>query len=96
MTQVPVAWDALAVIVNKTNPVQNKSLDDLRKVYLGQIRNWSELGGADAPIELLARKGKISGVGRTTRNLLFNKHDQGFAASAIFESTGPLEEAVTK
>jgi phosphate transport system substrate-binding protein len=96
VTQVPVAWDALAVIVNKANPVQNISLDDLRKVYLGEIRNWSELGGTDAPIELLARKGKISGVGRTTRKLLFDNHDQEFAASAIFESTGPLEEAVTK
>ena len=76
MTQVPVAWDALAVIVNKTNPVQNISLDDLRRVYRGEIRNWSQLGGADAPVELLVRKGKISGVGRTTRKLLFDNYDQ--------------------
>lgn len=94
--QVPVAWDALAVIVNKTNPVQNISLDDLRRVYLGEITNWSELGGADAPVELLVRKGKISGVGRTTRKLLFDNYDQEFSAGEIFESTGPLEEAVTK
>jgi phosphate transport system substrate-binding protein len=39
VTQVPVAWDALVVIVNKSNPVQNISLDDLRKVYLGQVSN---------------------------------------------------------
>jgi len=96
VTQVPVAWDALAVIVNKTNPVQNISLDDLRKLYLGEITNWSQLGGADAPVELLVRKGKISGVGRTTRKLLFDNYDQEFSAGEIFESTGPLEEAVTK
>ena len=74
----------------------NISLDDLRQVYLGQISNWSELGGADAPIAVLARKGKISGVGRTTRRLLFDNYDQELSSSEIFESTGPLEEAVTK
>jgi len=95
VTQVPVAWDALVVIVNKSNPVQNISLDDLRRVYLGQVSNWRELGGADAPIKLFARKGKISGVGRTTRKLLFSDYDQEFAASEIFDSSGPLEQAVT-
>jgi phosphate transport system substrate-binding protein len=94
VTQVPVAWDALVVIVNKNNPVQNISLDDLRRVYLGQVKNWSELGGADAPIQLFARKGKISGVGRTTRKLLFSDYDQDFMASQIFDSTGPLEQAI--
>lgn len=94
VTQVPVAWDALVVIVNKNNPVQNISLDDLRRVYLGQVTNWSELGGADAPIQLFARKGKISGVGRTTRKLLFSDYDQEFVASQIFDSTGPLEQAI--
>lgn len=94
VTQVPVAWDALVVIVNKNNPVQNISRDDLRRVYLGQVSNWRELGGADAPIQLLARKGKISGVGRTTRKLLFNNYDQEFAAKQVFPSTGPLEQAV--
>ena len=94
VTQVPVAWDALVVIVNKNNPVQNISLDDLRRVYLGQVTNWSELGGHDAPIQLFARKGKISGVGRTTRKLLFSDYDQEFVASQIFDSTGPLEKAI--
>ncbi len=94
ITQVPVAWDALVVIVHKDSPVNNIALADLRKVYLGEIRNWSELGGPDAPIKLFARKGKISGVGRTTRKLLFDDYDQEFAASQIFPSSGPLEEAV--
>ncbi len=95
VTQVPVAWDALVVIVHKENPVSDISLNNLRRVYRGEITNWSELGGADAPIQLYAREGKISGVGRTTRKLLFDNYDQEFAATQIFPSTGPLEEAVT-
>jgi phosphate transport system substrate-binding protein len=92
VTQVPVAWDALVVIVHKDNPVENISMDTLRKVYLGEITNWRQLGGNDAPIELFARKGKISGVGRTARKLLFNNYEQEFAASRIFKSSGPLEK----
>ena len=92
ITQVPVAWDALVVIVHKKNPVKNVSMDNLRKVYLGEITNWRQLGGNDAPIELFARKGKISGVGRTARKLLFNNYKQEFAASKIFPSSGPLEK----
>ena len=94
VTMIPVAWDALVVIVNKDNPVNNITMDDLRKVYLGEITNWKELGGADQPVKLFARQGKISGVGRTTRKLLFGDYDQEFAAAQEFESTGPLEQEI--
>ena len=94
ITQVPVAWDALVVITHKNNPVKDISLDNLRKVYLGEITNWRQLGGNDAAIELFARKGKISGVGRTARKLLFNDYEQEFAATRIFKSSGQLEKEV--
>ena len=94
IVQVPVAWDALVVIVNKNNPVSNISIEDLRKVYLGQITNWSELGGNDMPLRLLARKGRISGVGSTARKLLFDNYDQEFVASELYDSSGPLEKQV--
>jgi phosphate transport system substrate-binding protein len=94
ITMVPIAWDALVVIVNKDNPVSDISMDNLRDVYLGKITNWKQLGGPDQPIKLLARKGKFSGVGRTARKLLFGNYDQEFAASELFPSTGPLEQQV--
>lgn len=94
VTMVPVAWDALVVIVNKDNPLTNISIGDLRKIYLGQITNWKQVGGNDAPVRLFAREGKISGVGRTTRKLLFDNYDQEFAAAELFPSTGPLEQQV--
>jgi len=90
----PVAWDALAVIVHKNNPVDNITLDQLRGIYTGRITNWKELGGNDAPIDLYARKGKISGVGRTLRELVFNDYDAEFFARHVVDSTGPLERAI--
>lgn len=96
VVMVPVAWDALVVITHKNGPIDDISLDALRKVYLGEITNWKALGGPDEPINLYIRKGKISGVGRTIRKLLFNDYDQDFSATQVFDSSGPLEKAVEK
>jgi phosphate transport system substrate-binding protein len=90
----PVAWDALVVVVHKDNPVDNITLEQLRDLYLGKITNWKQLGGHDAPIELYVRKGKISGVGRTLRELVFNDYDIDFVARRVVDSSGPLERAI--
>lgn len=95
--QVPVAWDALAIIVHKDNPVSEIDLHQLRQIYLGKISNWKELGGNDAPIDLYVRDGKLSGVGRTLRALVFANYEQDFTPRAnVVASTGPLESAVEK
>jgi len=92
----PVAWDALVVVTHAENPVATISSEQLRKVYKGQITNWKELGGQDAPIELYVRKGKVSGVGRTLRELLFYNYEEEFVAKHVVDSTGPLERAMEK
>lgn len=92
----PVAWDALVVVVHKDNPVEDITLEQIRQVYTGKIRNWKQLGGNDAPIDLYVRKGKISGVGRTVRELIFHNYEQEFTATAtVVKSSGPLEKAVS-
>ena len=92
----PVAWDALVVIVNKNNPVKNITFEQVRDLYLGKIKNWKQLGGSDAPVNLFIRKGKISGVGYTIRKLIFANKDQKFIAKKTFKSSGPLEKAVVE
>lgn len=88
----PVAWDALVVITHKDNPVSNISLEQLRGIYKGRITNWKEVGGKDAPIELYVRKGKISGVGRTLRELLFYNYEEEFVAKHVVEESSNLEK----
>lgn len=93
---IPVAWDALVVIVQKDNPVNDLTLDEVRDIYLGKITNWKELRGHDAPVDLYVRKGKISGVGRTLRELVFNNYEQDFVAKYVMDSSGPLERAIVE
>ena len=45
-----LAIDSLVVIVNRQNPIQEISLENLAKIYSGEITNWSQLGGTDLPI----------------------------------------------
>ncbi len=56
LVETVLAYDGIAVIVNNENPVTNISLEDLAKVYTGEITNWSELGGNDAEIVLIGRE----------------------------------------
>jgi len=52
----PVALDGLSVIINKKNTgIKNISMADLAKVYHGDITNWKQLGGRDAPIVVVNR-----------------------------------------
>lgn len=93
--QVPVAWDALVVIVHPKNPVESISVKQLQDLYNGKIKNWKQLGGWDKPVELYIRRGKISGVGRTLRELVFANFDQNFkGAKHIVRSSGPLEKGI--
>ena len=53
-----------------------------------------QLGGNDAPVELLIRRGKISGVGHSLRQFLFDDLDMEFSSRHVYKSSGPLEKAV--
>lgn len=92
----PVAWDALAIILNKKNPVNNITTEQIKAMYLGKITNWSELGGPDAPINLYVRRGKYSGVGYAIRQYIFHDGSIEFVTNNVVKSSGPLEKAVEK
>lgn len=47
-----VALDAIVPIVAQNNPVREVSIADLARMFSGDIQNWQDLGGPDAPIEL--------------------------------------------
>ena len=51
-----VARDAIAVIVHRSNPVQQLTLQQIADIYSGKINRWSEVGGLDRPIVRLSRE----------------------------------------
>jgi phosphate transport system substrate-binding protein len=60
---VPIARDAIAVVVGVDNPFQGSlTLDQLKQIYQGNITNWSQVGGVNAPIKVINRAA-ASGTG---------------------------------
>ncbi len=51
-----IARDAIAVIVNPGNPVNQLTLQQISDIYSGKISNWKEVGGEDRPIVRLSRE----------------------------------------
>lgn len=51
-----VAIDGIAVCVDPANPVTNLTREQLIDIYTGAIRNWNQVGGADAPIVVVGRE----------------------------------------
>ena len=56
LTETVLAYDGIAVIVNPENPVSDLDVATIAKIYLGEITNWSEVGGNDAEIVLIGRE----------------------------------------
>lgn len=51
-----VARDGVVIAVNPANPLDEITMDQLKKMYIGTYTNWKEVGGADEPIILLSRE----------------------------------------
>lgn len=56
LNETVVAIDGIAVIVNPENPVADLTVEQIAKLYMGEITNWQEVGGEDAPIVCIGRE----------------------------------------
>lgn len=67
-----VALDALIVLVNKNNPIEELDIDELEAIFSGEIRNWKLISGEPVPIITFARE-----LGSGTNNFVINRILQG-------------------
>ena len=56
LKETTLALDGIAIIVNPQNPVQDLTLEQIAKIYTGEITNWKDVGGSDAEIVLIGRE----------------------------------------
>jgi len=67
-----IALDGLAIVVHPGNPVEDLKIDQVREIYLGNVKNWKELGGPDAAIVRISRDTN-SGTYETFEAMVMNK-----------------------
>ncbi|MGN0634509.1 MAG: phosphate ABC transporter substrate-binding protein [Oscillospiraceae bacterium] len=56
LNETVVAIDGIAVIVNPENTLDDLTVEQIAKIYTGEITNWSEIGGIDSPIVCIGRE----------------------------------------
>lgn len=56
LTETVLAYDGIAIIVHPDNAVSDLSLENIAKIYKGEITNWKDVGGKDAEIVLIGRE----------------------------------------
>lgn len=69
LTERVVGFGAVVILVNRDNPLNEITLEDLRKVFSGVYTNWNQLGGMDQPIVVLTRDESLSGTEILLRDL---------------------------
>lgn len=47
-----IGWDGIAVIVHPDNPINNLTVDELKSVFTGKVKNWKDLNGPDLPVKV--------------------------------------------
>jgi phosphate transport system substrate-binding protein len=50
-----IAMDGIAIVVHSSNPIANLTLEQIKAIYTGKIKNWKELGGPDQSIVVIGR-----------------------------------------
>lgn len=89
-----IAIDALIPVVHPNNPVQNLSMEQLKDIYAGKIRNWKDVGGADKPIVIISRD-TSSGTFEVWSEKVMNK--SRVAPNALLQaSNGTVVQSVSK
>lgn len=90
--EMTVARDGIAVVVHPQNPVNDLTMDQLRQIFNGTLRNWNQVGGPDQSIQVLSRESN-SGTYVFFNEQVLEKDDYGRevrlmpSSAAIVQST---------
>jgi len=86
--------DGVAVVVNPANPVQSLTIEQVGKLFSGEISDWSAVGGSPGPVSIHARDDK-SGTYDTFKSLVLEPLGlKLLAAAKRYESSTDLSDAV--
>ena len=80
MNGIIVGKDGIAVIVNAGSPISSLTLEQLKKIFTGELTSWNEFGGADREIIVLSRESN-SGTFVFFQKFVLQKND--YTANAL-------------
>ena len=94
LIDTPIAYDAIAIIVNPDNPVESLTTQQIKAIFQGKITRWSEVGGPDETIHLVNRD-EASGTREAFFKIVMDKESFDPAA-AVLPGTGQVRAVVAE
>jgi len=88
-----IAYDCIIPVVHPSNTVVNLTVQQLKGIYKGEIKNWKEVGGPDKPIVVISRD-TSSGTYEVWEEKVMNK-ERVYPAALLQASSGAIVQAVS-
>jgi phosphate transport system substrate-binding protein len=92
--QIVIAYDCITPVVNSANPVKNLSMQQLKDIYTGKIRDWKDVGGNPGAIVLISRDSSSGTFEYWGEHVL--KKERVVATALMQASNGAVAQAVSK
>jgi phosphate transport system substrate-binding protein len=89
---VTISKDAIAIIVNPKNPIQDLSFTQIEEIFSGKARNWKDVGGHSHPITLVSRE-EGSGTRESFQKFVMGKEEISLE-SLVQDSSGAIRQVV--
>ncbi|MCE5243537.1 MAG: phosphate ABC transporter substrate-binding protein [Syntrophobacteraceae bacterium] len=89
-----VAYDCIVPVVHPGNPVSDLSISQLKAIYMGEIKNWKDVGGPNLQIVVISRD-TSSGTYEVWEEKVM-KMDRVYAGALLQASNGAVLQAVSK
>jgi phosphate transport system substrate-binding protein len=89
-----IAYDCIVPVVHPSNSLTNLTLDQLKAIYTGDVKNWKELGGLNRPMVVVSRD-TSSGTYEVWREKVMNK-ERVYPGALLQASNGAVVQTVAK
>jgi phosphate transport system substrate-binding protein len=93
LQEIPIAYDGIAIVVNKQNLLANLSLKQIRQIFQGEITDWGQFHLAPHPIHIITRE-EGSGTRNAFEELVMGKHAEITPDALVQDSNGSVRELV--
>jgi phosphate transport system substrate-binding protein len=90
--EIAIAYDGIAVIVHPSNPLTDISMENLREIFRGALKNWGILGIKSHPIDIISRE-EGSGTREAFEHLVMGKVEV-YPGALVQDSNGAVREIV--
>jgi phosphate transport system substrate-binding protein len=92
LTEIPIAYDGIAIIVHPSNSLTNISIEEIRQIFIGAVTNWQALGLPAHAIDIITRE-EGSGTREAFEHLVMGQQEITPAA-LVQDSNGSVREIV--